>query len=133
MADIDAPILGAEFKVLEMMALQILLLLLAVALGFSAGRSPLLRWFFAAFIASLILASVVCGAAQYRCAAGTEEIEGRIHGRTEGPYLDIDKAENNLDWLKYRSRESYGIAAGTIALGSLFFFGARLGRAKFSK
>lgn len=124
MVDIDVLLLGDELGVMLMLAVQVVLAVIAVAVG-CAGRR---RWARVALLAALVLATAACGRTLYQCAEARESTRGRLEGRVIGPYLSTERAENHLAWLENRAWLSIGIAAATWLVGGILYSSGRRAR-----
>ena len=124
MADIDPLLLGAELGIMILLAVQVVLAVIAVVVGFAGRR----RWAQVAFLATIVLAAAACGGTLYRCAVARESVRGRLEGRVTGPHLPTERAENHLAWLAGRLQLSIGIAAATWLVGGILYFSSRRAR-----
>jgi hypothetical protein len=123
-ADIDPLLLGNELGVMIMLAVQVVLAVIAVAVG-CAGRR---RWARVALLATLVLAAAACARTLYQCEQARESTRGRLEGRVIGPHLSTQRAENHLAWLEGRLWLSIGIAAATWLVGGILYFSGRRAR-----
>jgi hypothetical protein len=124
-ADIDPLLLSAELGIMILLAVQVVLAIIAVVVGWCADRR---RWAWIVFLAALVLAAAACGGTLYRCAEARESVHGRLEGRVTGPHLPTERAQNHLAWLEGRLRLSIGIAAATWLVGGLLYFSGRRAR-----
>jgi hypothetical protein len=125
-ADIDPSLLRAELAIMTLLAVQVMLAIIAVVLGWCVGR---LRRARVGFLGALVLAAAACGGTLYQYVEARESVRGRQEARVAGPYMSSERAENFLAWLAGRLRLSTGIAAATWLVGGILYFSGRRARA----
>jgi hypothetical protein len=117
--DIDPLLLGAELGIMIMLAGQGVFAVIAVVVGWCAGRR---RWAQVVFLAALVLATASCGRTLYECAEARESVHGRVEGRVIGPHLPPGRAENHLAWVRTRLLLSIATAAATWLVGGILVY-----------
>jgi hypothetical protein len=107
MAELDSRMLGNELDVTLFVALQVVLALIALVIGY-VGRNRFV------LILILALAVIAGGATVYQCAQSEATVRGRLEGRIPGQFLPRERGENFLAWVERQRWYSAGIALATV-------------------